>query len=179
MLPIECTGLCETPLGILTHQWTTAGLFRIRLFADPSSAGIQEALQQTEAKQVRHRASFAQRIDAYFKGQPTTFDDIPVDASDWSPFFAQVYHACRKVPAGQIISYKELACRAGRPAASRAVGQAMARNRIPIVIPCHRIVGSNGRLTGFSADGGIETKRWLLDRERGDTLFPNSVTRGG
>ena len=171
MPAIQCTGLCETPLGLLVHRWTSAGLYQVELCADPASPKIKAALEGPDSAATPEIEAFTNRIEQYFAGQLTTFDEIPIDESDWPPFFGQVYRACRQVESGQTISYQELARRAGRPAAARAVGQAMARNRIPIVIPCHRIVGSSGRMTGFSADGGIETKRWLLDRERSDSLF--------
>ncbi|QDS87883.1 Methylated-DNA--protein-cysteine methyltransferase [Rosistilla ulvae] len=171
LLPIESAGLCKTPLGVLLHQWTAEGLFRVELFADATSPKIQAALNTPQPAATAEAGRFASRIDDYFAGNPTSFADIRIDPSGWTAFNTAVYRACREVPPGATISYKELARRAGRPAAARAVGQAMARNRIPIVIPCHRIVGSSGRLTGFSADGGIDTKRWLLDRESGRSLF--------
>lgn len=171
MLPIRYAGLCETPLGILVHQWTEIGLAHVELSADRSAATIVPALTAAEFEPTAAIADFEHQLHRYFGGQRTTFAEIPIDPTDWSPFFADVYRACRHVGPGEQISYKELALRAGRPAAARAVGQAMARNRIPLVIPCHRIVGSSGRLTGFSAAGGIDTKRWLLDRESGQQQF--------
>lgn len=81
------------------------------------------------------------------------------------PFFKRVYRELCKVPAGQTISYAELARRAGSPGAARAVGQAMARNPHPITIPCHRVVASSGKLGGYSGPGGVAAKRRLLKRE--------------
>jgi methylated-DNA-[protein]-cysteine S-methyltransferase len=102
----------------------------------------------------------------YFAGQPVVFS-VPVHADGASAFARAVWDACRAIPYGQTMSYKALASRAGRPAAARAVGLAMARNPCPIVIPCHRVVGSNGALRGYSGPGGIEFKRLLLDMETG------------
>jgi len=95
-------------------------------------------------------------------GEIADFKDVPLDLSPVSPFARTVYAELRKVPAGQTVTYKELACRAGSPRASRAVARAMATNRIPIVIPCHRVVGSGGGLAGFSGGDGLKTKAQLL-----------------
>lgn len=78
------------------------------------------------------------------------------------PFHRKVYRALCKVPAGKTVTYAELAKRVGSPGAARAVGQAMARNPWPIIIPCHRVVAGNGKLGGYSGRGGVATKRALL-----------------
>jgi methylated-DNA-[protein]-cysteine S-methyltransferase len=102
------------------------------------------------------------QLDAYFAGKRTTFD-ISL-APGGTPFQAEVWRTLRDVPYGETITYAELARRVGRPGHFRAVGSANGRNPISIIIPCHRIVGSDGSLTGYG--GGIERKRWLLDHER-------------
>ena len=95
-----------------------------------------------------------------------TFDGHPVDIEDASPFYRAAWMACRSIPMGETRSYAWLAERAGRPGASRAAGQSMARNRLPIVIPCHRVIASDGGMGGFgSGTGELELKRWLLDLE--------------
>lgn len=81
------------------------------------------------------------------------------------PFHRKVYKALCKVPAGQTITYAELAKRAGSPGAARAVGTAMAKNPFPVIIPCHRVVAGNGKLGGYSGRGGVATKRQLLEME--------------
>jgi methylated-DNA-[protein]-cysteine S-methyltransferase len=101
-------------------------------------------------------------LGRYFAGDVTAIDDLPVDAGG-TPFQARVWAALRKIPAGRTRTYGELARMAGRPGAARAAGGAVARNPIPIIIPCHRAVGSTGRLTGFG--GGLPRKRWLLEHE--------------
>ncbi len=102
------------------------------------------------------------RLRAYFRDGTASFDlDVaPESASD---FDRRVWEALRKVPAGRTITYGELARRAGYPGAARAVGGAMARNPIPIVIPCHRVVGESGSMQGYGL--GLWRKRWLLDHE--------------
>lgn len=87
---------------------------------------------------------------------------------DWrgvSPFHRQVLEACYRIAKGEVLTYGELAAQVGSPLAARAVGSAMAKNRWPLLIPCHRVVGSTGKLTGYSGLGGIETKRRLLKLE--------------
>ena len=102
------------------------------------------------------------QLEAYFDGQLKAFSmDICLNVT---PFQEKVLTALRRVPYGETISYGELAKNIGNPEASRAVGQANARNPIPIVIPCHRVIGSNGKLTGFG--GGMAVKQSLLDLEQ-------------
>ena len=102
------------------------------------------------------------QLEAYFAGKLKAFSlDICLNVT---PFQKKVLTALRRVPYGQTISYGELAKKIGNPKASRAVGQANARNPIPIVIPCHRVIGSNEELTGFG--GGVEVKQALLDLEQ-------------
>jgi len=105
----------------------------------------------------------ASAIRAYLAGNLAAFDDIVVDPGG-TFFQQQVWTALRAIPAGTTLSYGALAARLERPNAHRAVGSANALNPISIVIPCHRLVGSNGALTGYG--GGMERKRWLIDHER-------------
>jgi len=102
------------------------------------------------------------QLDLYFQGRLKQFS-LKL-APQGTPFQLDVLRALQEVPYGETISYGELAQRIGRPNASRAVGAANARNPLPIVIPCHRVIGSNGSLVGFG--GGLEIKKRLLDLER-------------
>jgi len=105
-------------------------------------------------------------FEEYAKGK-----EIPVrfqfDLERLTPFTQKVLLEIAKIPFGKTMSYKELAACLGNPQASRAVGGACARNPFPLLIPCHRVIASNGALTGFSAGSGIDLKNWLLDREQG------------
>ncbi|MBE3144695.1 MAG: MGMT family protein [Planctomycetes bacterium] len=97
----------------------------------------------------------------------TRQDSIPPLALDSLPAFTRkVLDACRKIPAGKTVSYSQLAGMIGKPRASRAVGSALARNPIPLIIPCHRVVHSDGSLGNFSAPGGTSLKKMLIDLER-------------
>jgi methylated-DNA-[protein]-cysteine S-methyltransferase len=105
-------------------------------------------------------------ITAYFEGAIIDFDTtLPVMLDGFSNFIQQVFSACRNIKFGQVITYSDLAKRIGRPTASRAVGNALSKNPLPLIIPCHRVIRSNGRLGGFSAPGGIELKTRLLQHE--------------
>ncbi len=107
-----------------------------------------------------------QQITAYFEGDCVKFSrDIPLILDGFSSFGISVLTTCRDVEIGQIITYGQLAKKAGRPKASRAVGSALAKNPLPLIIPCHRIIRSDGKFGGFSAPGGIILKKKMLKLE--------------
>lgn len=113
------------------------------------------------------------RIRAYLDGDFAALDDIEVRTAG-TAFQKKVWAALREIPVGTTISYGQLAARIGAPTASRAVGLANGSNPIPIVVPCHRVIGVNGRLTGFG--GGLHRKQWLLAHEfRQDPLTENHL----
>lgn len=109
-----------------------------------------------------HSAAMLQR---YFHGERADFSGIPVDLTALPPFRQNVLNIIRKLAFGEICSYGQVAEMCGSPRAARAVGGALASNPIPVIIPCHRIVASDGRLTGFSAPGGVSAKKVLLQLE--------------
>lgn len=140
------------------------GLLRIWL---PSEAGRDSVLKElAELSPVKplpndltERA--AALLERYFSGERVTFD-LEIDESRFSAFQRVVYGAVRRIPYGDVRTYAEIAAEIGVPRGARGVGAAMAANHLPIVIPCHRVVGSSGRMTGYSAPGGEETKKRLL-----------------
>jgi methylated-DNA-[protein]-cysteine S-methyltransferase len=107
-------------------------------------------------------AAVRAEVERYFRGERVALD-FPVDLAGMAPFHRRALLAARAIPYGETGSYGWLAGRAGRPGAARAVGQAMARNPVSLVIPCHRVVGADGRLVGFG--GGVDLKRRLLELE--------------
>jgi methylated-DNA-[protein]-cysteine S-methyltransferase len=114
-------------------------------------------LMQSEA-----RHPIRERLEAYVAGDIAAIDDIPTETAG-TGFQRRVWAALREIPAGQTWSYGQLAAHVGEPGAARAVGLANGSNPIGVVVPCHRVIGANGTLTGYG--GGIERKRWLLRHE--------------
>jgi methylated-DNA-[protein]-cysteine S-methyltransferase len=106
------------------------------------------------------------RIAAFFEGACVDFRNIPITLDEFSSFQRSVLTACRNVGFGRTITYSGLAKRIGRPAAARAVGGALAKNPLPLIIPCHRIIRSDGKIGGFSAAGGTDLKAKLLRHEQ-------------
>ncbi len=106
--------------------------------------------------------SVRDRLQAYLSGEFASLDALPLNPGG-TPFQQQVWFALRSIPPGTVITYGELAKQIGKPTASRAVGMANSLNPIAIVLPCHRVVGANGSLTGYA--GGLQRKRWLLHHE--------------
>lgn len=112
---------------------------------------------------ARDTGGLTSAMRAYFKGDIGAIDRLPVDESAGTAFQKSVWRALRKIPRGKTISYAELARRIGKPKAVRAAGLANGQNPISIVVPCHRVIGSNGTLTGYG--GGLPRKKWLLEHE--------------
>ncbi len=108
-----------------------------------------------------------QRLQDYSSGRPVEFDDFQIDTRAMTDFGRGVILACRKIPYGQTLTYGQLAARAGNSGAARAVGNQMANNRIPLIVPCHRVLRAGKGLGGYSAAGGVEMKRRLLEMEAG------------
>jgi methylated-DNA-[protein]-cysteine S-methyltransferase len=155
------TRCCEisTPVGRLRLAGDESGLRSISFQNRFRPATPAESSLRAEAP---FREAIAQ-LEAYFAGALRRFD-LPL-APEGTPFQREVWSALTAIPYGETVSYGELARRLGRPAASRAVGAANGQNPIPIVIPCHRVIGADGSLTGFG--GGLAIKRRLLDLEAG------------
>jgi len=153
----------STPLGWMGLMGSPAGLRQIVL-PQPSSQIVQHILSQTVATPADSFFSdLPQRINKYLSGKPTIFNEA-LDIRDATSFQQQVWQATYKIPYGQTRSYQWLATQVGHPKAARAVGQAMAANPLPIIIPCHRVITNQGGLGGFR--GGLTLKRRLLDLEQ-------------
>jgi methylated-DNA-[protein]-cysteine S-methyltransferase len=154
----------DSPVGRLFVAATGAGVCRISF--DPAPEVWEERLARTFGVRVLRapRAVDAVRreLDDYFEGRRRDFD-LPVDLRGIAPFHKTVLDELARVPFGSVTTYGTLAARAGRPRAARAVGTVMNRNPIPIVLPCHRVVGSTGKLVGYG--GGLDKKELLLRLE--------------
>ena len=120
--------------------------------------------------------AIAQLIDdlrRFAAGEPVDFRHVALDEGHLTPFARRVVAACRRIPWGQVRTYGQLAAACGSPGAARAVGQVMAANRYPLVVPCHRVVAAGGRLGGYSSPQGPRMKRRLLTRERRHVPVPS------
>jgi len=144
----------ETPIGTLRLVSNGAALVKIE-FAGQHSADGGHATSDAVL------AACAAQLTDYFAAQRRHFE-LPL-AAQGTPFQQSVWAALANIPYGELRSYRDIARTIGNPAAVRAVGAANGRNPLPIVVPCHRVIGSNGSLTGFA--GGLETKKFLLQME--------------
>lgn len=147
----------ESPVGPLLLAADERGLLEIRF----ARQGRPERPDPSWSEDRGALVDPARQLERYFAGELHEFDLVLAPLG--TPFQLEVWRALRGIPYGRTISYGELARRVGRPAASRAVGAANGRNPLPIVVPCHRVIGAGGDLTGFG--GGIEIKRALLELE--------------
>lgn len=159
----------ETPLGLCAIVWDARGI---------TGTQLPESGRGAATRRLRRRfpdthqgppppaieAAMA-RIGAMLGGAKDDFNDLALDWRTVSAFERAVYHAAQAIPAGETITYGEMARRLGDPGRAQAVGQALGRNPWPIVVPCHRITGADGRMGGFSAPGGTATKLKLLEIE--------------
>jgi methylated-DNA-[protein]-cysteine S-methyltransferase len=156
------TAVVASPIGALRLVASDAGLREI-LFADVSGAAAPAPDGATSVTAGEHPvlARAADELAEYFAGTRDAFT-VPLDPVG-TAFQRAVWDALSRIPYGETITYGEQARRLGDPRKARAVGAANGRNPLPIVVPCHRVVGADGSLTGFAA--GVETKRWLLRHE--------------
>ena len=157
---------CQTDLGWVGIAWSERGLVALTL---PEASEV-DALGQLPAGSDSvpetvpglDVAALAEKLRRYFEGQVVTFDE-PLDPTLGTKFQRRVWAITRGIPRGQTRTYGQVAREAGSPGAARAVGQSMARNPWPVIVPCHRVLGSDGSLTGFG--GGVEMKRRMLEME--------------
>ena len=129
-------------------------------------ASLDPQLRTSARRGVWNRPLVA-RLKAYAAGQAVDFSNVPIDLGPLSSFRRRVVDCCRHIAHGKTMTYGALAAWAGSPGAARAVGQCMATNRVPLIVPCHRVVSAGGRFGGYSGGSGIATKRRLLEMESG------------
>jgi len=153
----------QSPIGRLEIEATDAAIVAVR-FADdadrPETTTVSAVMQ-----------ACIRQLDEYFRAERTEFD-LPLDFRG-TPFQRRVWRALCDIPFGQTVSYAEVARQVENPKAVRAVGHANGQNPIVIIAPCHRVVGSNGKLTGYG--GGLWRKKWLLAHESGGQQSRNSL----
>jgi O-6-methylguanine DNA methyltransferase len=172
--------LFETPIGRCAVAWSDAGILGVQLPENRDTEtrarvaqlfpGAQEVAPPTEVQRA------LDDIVALLRGESRDLSAISLDLSRVSPFHRRVYEIARTIPRGGTIAYGDIAKRLGMPGSARAVGQALGRNPFPIIVPCHRVLATGGKMGGFSANGGVTTKLRLLRIEGfhnngGPTLF--------
>lgn len=161
----------QSPIGPLTAAERGGRVCLLHFGADsPDIDPILERWYPGEPRVRRPLPQVAQALRRYFGGDLTALDALPAELNG-TPFQKAVWQALRRIPPGTTISYGELARRIGQPTSVRAVGAANGANPVAVIVPCHRVIGSNGTLTGYG--GGLDRKRWLLAHEGvvGRTLF--------
>ncbi len=159
----------ETPLGTMWSAWTDRGLYSLKWEQPDRESVVASSITR------RRIDLFGQLLARFFQTGRESFSDVAIDATGWTKFGADVYRHCRMIEPATTLTYKQLAQLAGNQQASRAVGAAMSRNRILLVIPCHRVIAAGGGLRGFSAPGGLATKQLLLELER-QRCWPTAVS---
>ena len=152
----------ETELGRCAIRWSDDGITGVLL---PKAGGRPGAAVEDGLPVPEFVREAIDGIVAVLAGESRHLRDVPLDERGIDDFRRPVYAATREIPAGTTRSYGEVARSIGRPDGARDVGAALARNPFPIIVPCHRVVAANGALTGFSAPGGLQTKRRMLELE--------------
>jgi methylated-DNA-[protein]-cysteine S-methyltransferase len=160
--------LTSTPIGPLWIALSELGLVAID-WSTGQADFTQQILQRFNANAIYDDALTAEplrQLSEYLAGNRHEFD-LALDLTRLSQFQVQVLKITLDIPYGQTVTYKEIAAHLGNPRSARAVGRVEATNPIPLVIPCHRVIGSDGSLHGYGGPGGIKLKAWLLDLEQG------------
>src|SRR3954451_19507660 len=155
-----------SPVGDLLVAVTPRGLIRIAYNAEEYGDDVLDELARRVSPRVVEAPAaldtVRRELDEYFAGQRTSFD-IPVDWRLHDGFSRRVLRATARIPFGKVLTYGEVAAKAGSPRAYRAAGNALGSNRMPIIVPCHRVVATGGKIGGYT--GGIERKEYLLELE--------------
>lgn len=156
-----------TNLGFSGLAWGAAGITRLCL-PEKSRARVEQRLAgygPLAEQPAGWVAKLVSRIEAYFAGNIVDFSGVPVDLAGVDAFRLDIYAAARRLRFGEVVTYGELARRAGHEGMARETGAALGANPVPLVVPCHRIVAAGGRIGGFSAPGGAATKEKMLELE--------------
>ena len=161
--------LFETPIGTCSLVWRDASVVGLRL-PESSAAATRTRIKRRwlEAEEQTPPAAMQAVIDrvlALLAGKPVDLSDVPLDFGESPDFHKRAYEVARTIPPGHTMTYGEIAKRLGVPNESREVGQAMGKNPIAIIMPCHRVLGADGKMGGFSATGGVAIKRRILEIE--------------
>jgi methylated-DNA-[protein]-cysteine S-methyltransferase len=167
--------LWQAPIGWLGLVCGRGRL--VEIVSEPHAAAVRERIErlypEAQALCPSVCAEAVRQLDDYFRGRRRRFE-LHLAMDILTPFTARVLRTLAQVPFGSTLTYGELAVLAGFPRAARAVGRVMATNPFPIIIPCHRVLGAGGKLTGYSGGEGVVTKQWLLRFEAEKLLIGGS-----
>jgi methylated-DNA-[protein]-cysteine S-methyltransferase len=158
----------DTPLGSIRIVANESAVIAVGFYPQRNAKLARLGLSGKEGASNLTEKSAGQLVE-YFAGDRQEFD-LPVDFGRQTLFSKDVLCCLAGIPYGEILSYGALATLSGHPKAARAVGRVMAVNPLPIIVPCHRIVGATGQLTGYSGGDGLSTKEWLLALERQNSV---------
>jgi methylated-DNA-[protein]-cysteine S-methyltransferase len=168
-MPVYGFTLFDTPIGTCSLVWKDDRIVGLRLpEASPAATRARierrwpEAVEQSPTPAMQ---SVIDRVLELLSGKAIDLSDVPLDFGALPEFHQRAYAIARTIPAGQTMTYGEIARRLGMPHESREVGQAMGKNPVAIIMPCHRVLGADGKMGGFSANGGVATKRRILEIE--------------
>lgn len=165
----ECYAIIETEFGACGLAWNTGAITRLQL-PEASRAQTERRVASGREPCAGPRPAFvgqaAEALAQYFAGKPVSFVDLPVEFGDIPRVNREIYAVVHRIPWGETVSYGEVAHRIGIAGAARLVGRCMARNPVPVIIPCHRVLAQGHGLGGFSAPGGVGTKLRLLALEQ-------------
>ncbi len=179
-------GIFRSPFGWIAAAVSQLGVVRIQMghpdrrssraalndaiglgpgYRDSRFRAVQRLAENVPSAANSLLARLGSDLERYVAGQDVAWAAYRLDIGRCSTFRRSVLEACRAIPAGETLSYGQLAAQVGSPRSARAVGRVMATNPVPLIVPCHRVVGSDGRMTGFSAPTGVDLKRRLLELE--------------
>jgi len=162
--------LFDTAIGRCGIAWRSGLVVSTALPGEDDAATVSHLIRRLpdaiEAEPEGVAANAVALVQRLLDGAAVDLSVVPVDLDACPAFERQIYALLREVPTGSTVTYGELAARAGAPGAARAVGMAMGRNPVPIIVPCHRVLASSGRSGGFSAPGGVTTKFRILQIEQ-------------
>ncbi len=160
--------ILKSPIGPLMILSTDQGVFSVQLWAENETAVIDRFRKRFPdtvfSADERINREAAEQLKSYFDGKQGHFT-LKLDP-EMTPFQKEALHHVTEIPAGETRTYGQIASAMGKPKASRAVGMANRNNPLPVIIPCHRVIGADGSLTGYAGKDGVKTKAWLLEHEQ-------------
>ena len=164
--PLYFGSLKNTPLGDLWVAVSENGLAAVEWDDDRSAfdAYLTKRMKRPALPDSKRTALTLRQLDEYLRGKRKIFN-LPIDWSLLRPFQREVLQITFAIPCGETRAYSDIARQMGRPRAARAVGRAEAMNPMPLIVPCHRVIGADGKLHGYGGGEGLKTKEWLLKME--------------